>query len=595
MTYKKVVKLLMFFGIALLLALAIPPMWSKLVRVMPESSSFLNPPPVVTSTQAATLPKTIMTNRSLGIGVSGLADWSTQIPFLDIFKTARPWITQCDEGNPGCNGQADTNERDKLDVDENGWVKSLPKPGTGTIYTTVGTLLLREIPGMFPTGRYVVLYDGEGTIKYGFEGQKIEEESKAGRDVINVSGGGGGIWLQITETDPKKTGNYIRNIRVVQEKYEKTFATEIFNPDWIEKIKGFQAFRFMDWMNMNNSPQKNWEDRPKPTEYTWTQKGVPVEIMVTLANRLKADAWFNMPHMATDDYIRKFAQYVKEHLDPQLKAYIEYSNEVWNWQFQQAQYASEQGKARWGQDIEDAWMQFSGMKAAQVCDIWKKEVFKEASKRVFCVIGTQTAWKGLEEPLLNAPKWVAEGNEPPYKHGIDGLAVTGYFTAGLGKPENLDTVLSWRSEPDGGFGKAFKQIREGGLLKDGDSVSDIIELFKYHSKVAQAKGLQLLAYEGGTHIVGMGGAENNDQLTEFLIAINKHPEMYNIYTMLLNGWKQNGGTLFNHFVDISYPSKWGSWGALPSLYEKGSPNKKGSPRYNALIDFMKNNPTWWPR
>jgi hypothetical protein len=595
MTYKKVSKLFMLFGIALFLALAIPLVWSKMASVTPESSSLINPPAAVTATQVAALPKTMMTNRSLGIGLSGLADSSTQIPFLDAFKTARPWITQCSDGDPGCNGQWETNEQDKLDLDANGWVKSLPQPGTGATYTKVSTLLFRDIPGKFPTGRYVVLYEGEGKIDYGFEATKIDNQSRPGRDVINVNGGSSGILLQITQTDPKRTGNYIRNIRVVQEKYEKTFARQIFNPVWLDKVKGFQSLRFMDWMATNDSPQKNWADRPKLTDYTWSAKGAPVEIMVALANRLKADPWFNMPHQATDDYIRNFAKYVKQNLDPQLKAYVEYSNEVWNWQFQQAQYAKEQGEAKWGADVGDAWMQFNGMKAAQMCDIWKKEVFKGASKRVFCVIGTQAAWQGLEEPLLNAPKWVKEGNEPPYKHGIDGLAITGYFSGGLGKPENVDTVLSWRSDRDGGFGKAFKQIREGGLLKDGDSVSDIIKLFEYHSKVAKAKGLQLVAYEGGTHIVGIEGAQDNDELTEFLIAINQHPQMYDIYTTLLNGWKKNGGTLFNHFVDVSLPTKWGSWGALESVYQNGAPNPKGSPRYNALIDFMKKNPTWWPR
>ncbi len=588
MTYKKLSKLLMYFGIALFLALAITPLWSKLVPIKTEPS-LLNQIPAVTATKAAPVPKTIMTNRSLGIGLGGLSEYSTQIPFLDAFKTAKAWITQCSEGEPGCSDPWDTNEQDKLNLDANGWVKSLPKPGSGATYTRVATLLFRDIPGMFPTGKYVVLYEGEGKITYGFEAQKIDSQSKPGRDVINVSGGSGGIWIQITETDPKGNGNYIRNIRVVPEKYEKTYATQIFNPVWLDKIKGFQALRFMDWMATNNSTQKNWENRPKPKDYTWTTKGAPVEIMVALANRLKADPWFNMPHMATDDYIKKFAQYVKDNLDPQLKAYVEYSNEVWNWQFQQAQYAKEQGEAQWGQDVGDAWMQFNGMKAAQVCDIWKKQVFKGASKRVFCVIGAHTSWKGLEEPLLNAPKWVAQGNEPPYKHGINGIAIAGYFSGDLGKPQNADKVLSWSKERDGGFSKVFKQLKDGSLLGKDDCVANTIKDFEYFSKVAKSKGLQMVAYEGGSHIVGVEGAEGNDELTKYLIAVNKRPEMYEVYKVLLNAWKRNGGTLFNHFVDVGAPSKWGSWGALESV------NQKGSPRYNALIDFMKSNPTWWPR
>lgn len=600
MTYKKFLQLLILFGVALVVALATPLLWSKLSQVQSEpswNSQVLPKTTAVSATQTSnsltqtttvTAARTTNTlNRSLGIGLNGLADWSTQIPFLDAFKTARPWFTQCVESDPGCNGQIDTQEQDKLDLDEHGWVKSLPEPGQGTTFTRVGTLLYREIPGTFPTGRYVVLYEGEGTITYGFEAQKIEAESKQGRDVINVSGGEGGIYIQITKTDPKKTGNYIRNIQVVPEKYEKTFATQIFNPVWLDKVKGFQSLRFMDWMATNNSQQKNWADRPKVEDYTWAQKGAPIEIMVALANRLKIDPWFNMPHQATDDYIKNFAQYVKENLDPKLKAYVEYSNEVWNWQFQQSNYAKEQGQARWGQDVGDAWMQFNGMKAAQVCDIWKKEVFKQAANRVFCVIGTQTGWKGLEEPLLNAPKWVAQGNEPPYKHGIDGLAITGYFSGALGKPENTQKVLSWRKDSDGGFAKAFQQLKDGSLLGNDDTVSESIKSFAYFSKVAKDKGLQLVAYEGGTHVVGHGGAENNEQLTEFLIALNKRPEMYDLYMMLLKGWKQNGGTLFNHFVDVGRASKWGSWGALESL------NQNGSARYKALIDFMKNNPQWW--
>jgi hypothetical protein len=583
MVYKRFSKrltLFALFAIALSLALVTFSFRTKLLRVLSEPASHGQSGSVTLSAQTTTASPAIS---SLGMGLSGLSDYSTQLPFLDAFKTARPWITQCVSSDPGCNGQWDTNEQSKLDLDANGWVKSLPTPGSGATYSRVGTLMYRDIPGKYPTGRYVVLYDGEGTITYSFESQKIDAESKPGRDVINVKDGSGGIWLQITATDPKRKGNYIRNIRVVQEQYEKTFATQIFNPVLLDKLKGFKALRFMDWMHTNNSTHKDWANRAKPTDYSWSWKGAPIEIMVALANRLQADAWFNMPHMATDDYVTKFAQYVKANLDPKLKAHVEYSNEVWNWQFQQATYAKEQGQARWGKDVGDAWVQWNGMKAAQVCDIWKG-VFGNQKDRVLCAIGTQTGWKGLEEPLLNAPKWVAEGNQPPYKHGIDELAVTGYFSGQLGKPEHTNTVLSWRNDADRGFKKAFQQLKDGSLLGTEDCVADTIDSFGYFQKVAQSKGLKLVAYEGGTHIVGLGDAVNNDKLTEFLIAINKRPEMYELYTMLLNGWKQKGGSLFNHFVDVGLPSKWGSWGALESV------SQNGSPRYNALADFIKNNP-----
>ncbi|MFQ3636941.1 MAG: calcium-binding protein, partial [Cyanobacteriota bacterium] len=203
------------------------------------------------------------------------------------------------------------------------------------------------------------------------------------------------------------------------------------------------------------------------------------------------------------------------------------------------------------------------------------------------VLATQTGWKGLESFALDTPAWVAEGNEPAWK-AVDAYAVAGYFGNNLGSPTHANTVRSWLSEPDGGFAKAFRHLREGGLLGDSkDSVKDTIALFKYHAEVAKRHNLQLVAYEGGQHIVGISGIENDTQLTEFFIALNRRPEMAELYQQLLDGWKDAGGTLFNHFVDVAKPSKWGSWGMMESLYQTDAP------KYTALQAFMSANPRWW--
>jgi hypothetical protein len=66
--------------------------------------------------------------------------------------------------------------------------------------------------------------------------------------------------------------------------------------------------------------------------------------MVQLCNYLKINPWFCIPHLADDDYVRQFALLVKNSLDPALKVYIEYSNEVWNNVFEQHHYAEEKAK-----------------------------------------------------------------------------------------------------------------------------------------------------------------------------------------------------------------------------------------------------------
>lgn len=527
----------------------------------------------------------------LGVNLSGIADYSTELPFIDNFKSSRPWITQCDRAEPGCQGEWDTNESKLLNLDKNGWVKSLPANEDPPKYTRVATVLFTGAgqPNSYPSGKYVVLYDGEGTIEYSFAAKKDATASQPGRDVIDVdTSDGHGVILKISATDPNKTGNYIRNLRFLYQPDEALYKQgEIFHPIFLDKIKKFRSLRFMDWMGTNNSQQKEWQNRPLPDNVTYTEKGyAPLEVMIALSNKVKADPWFNMPHLATDEYMTNFAKMVKDRLDPNLKAYVEYSNEVWNASFGQFHYALEQGKARWGQDKGDAYMNWYGMRTAQMCDIWKG-VFGDQKHRVVCLIGTQTAWKGLEKAALECPYWVAEGNKPCYQHGIDAYAITGYFSGNLGTPENAAKVESWLNEPDGGFEKAFQHLKAGSSLGTTDTLPDVFETFKYHADVAKKVGLQLIVYEGGQHIVGIQGVENNERLTKFFAELNRRPEMYDIYTQQLNNWKQAGGNLFIHFIDIGISSKWGNWGALEYR------NQNGSPKYNALMDFIDRNPCWW--
>ncbi|MBD3883593.1 cellulose-binding protein [Phormidium tenue FACHB-886] len=529
----------------------------------------------VATTATATAASGAGATLALGTNLNGINDWSTEVPFLDAFKLSREWLTQCEGGEPGCTGGWATDEFDQLDLDEHGWVKSLPAPEDSPEFTRVRTILFGG-NGKFESGQYVVLYDGEGTIEYVYDAVKDEAASRPGRDVLNVdfSRDGEGIHLIITATDPKKTGNYIRNIRVVPIAYEATYEQQIFNPVFLERTKKFSAIRFMDWMNTNETKQRDWANRPKVDDRSYALgKGVPVEIMVQLANRLGANPWFNMPHAATDDYVRNFARLVKQQLDPGLNAYVELSNEVWNWSFPQSQYALAQGKARWGEDKGDSYMQWYGMRSAQISDIWKRE-FGADRDRVVAVFGTQTAWQGLEEMVLNCPYWVAEGNKPCHEQA-DAYAITGYVSGNLGAPEHQKTIESWLSQADGGSSKAFEW-----LSKDMKVVSDA---FTYHAKVAKDKGLRLVAYEGGQHVVGWQGVENNEKLTNLFIEVNRHPKMREIYTQLLNDWQKSGGTLFMHFSDISEPSKWGSWGALEYV------NQESSPKYDALMEFIEQN------
>src|SRR5690606_32436759 len=101
-------------------------------------------------------------------------------------------------------------------------------------------------------------------------------------------------------------------------------AGEIFNPDWLARIEGVKGLRFMDWMATTDATLARAEDRPRVSNYSWARNGVPVEVMAALANRLRAEPWITLPHMAEDGLVRAYAAAMRDGLDPGLRVWVEY-------------------------------------------------------------------------------------------------------------------------------------------------------------------------------------------------------------------------------------------------------------------------------
>ena len=331
----------------------------------------------------------------VGTNLHRLADWSPQLPFLNGFKSARRWLTQDINVTTNESGRFintwNTGEFSSLDLDNNGWVKSIPEPEDEPQYTSVGTILYRDL-GVYPGGKYVVLYEGEGTIKYDFDAQKDKSASTPGRDVIDVNPSNAGIWLSITDTDPNETGDYLRDIQIMPEEYEYA-DNQIFNPDFLEKIQPFNTLRFMDWMATNNSQQGEWSNRPTPESSVFSGEIASVESMVELANRTDTDPWFTIPHQATDEYITNFAEYVKNNLDPELQVYVEYSNEVWNRDFDQGWWVENRGIEEFANsNVGDFGKRIDwySKRTVEIAQMWDK-VFDEDKARVIGVMSGQAA------------------------------------------------------------------------------------------------------------------------------------------------------------------------------------------------------------
>lgn len=513
-----------------------------------------------------------ITNPNLAFGLAGVNDWSVQQPFLDVMKTARPWVGHL-PGQWGGWGHDDLAAKGYLD--ENGWPKSLP-PDLSAIATLILTDLPEEAGAV--AGRYVLTWQGKGTLA--LEGRATVAQAEPGRILFDYAPGEGAVILTITAIDP---ADPIRAIEVVREDRAAALASgQIFNPDWLARIRGAKALRFMDWMATNDSPLSKAADRPKPADYTWARAGVPMEIMIALANEVNANPWFTLPHLSEDALVRDWADLVHQGLAPGLVAHVEYSNEVWNWQFAQARWAEEQGKALWNKD--GTWVQFYARRAAEVAGIWA-DVFKDDPGRLMRVIAVQTGWLGLEDQILDAPLVVAEGRPAPV-NSFDAYAVTGYFSALLGSDDKALTVKGWLvqsrdADPANPYALAndlaADELRDGSVTGNPeDTLTKLLgETLPYHASVAADRGLKLLMYEGGTHVVGFGAQMEDEELTDFFTKLNYSSEMGALYAELLAGWALISDQPFNAFVDVYRPGKWGSWGALRHLGDD-------SPRWQAL-------------
>lgn len=520
-------------------------------------------------------------NPTLSINLASITDHAPVTPFLDIMKVARPWKVQDGKSKPVWLDKVE-DQRNESYVDADGWPTEIP-PGMTQIQT------LWEFGGDDAGGRrlgtYVLEYEGEGRLEISGVGNVVSQEP--GRIVFEVEKASN-LFMRIWETDPKNTGDYIRDITIVKEENVPLHeAGAVFDPEYLAALADVREIRFMDWNRTNGSQVRHWDEMPT-ADGVFSQT-VPVDIQVRLANEVGADAWFTMPHMATEDYIRNFATYVRDNLDPNLTAKVEYSNEVWNWNFTQTHWLAKKAEKEWG---EGSAVHYHIKKAVETALIWE-DVFKdEPEDRLVNVLGSHTHNYGVTKKLLKAELWMEKEPDAWVDPAdvFEEVAITTYFgNASLSddrmraellekvKDDDVDAV-AWLAEKlmDPDYKKSIPQVEE--------SIQDVKGLVEKH-------GLKLTAYEGGQHVHHMikdKKISNQDYwtLVNFMIEFTRSDEMAELHKELWEMWSKYGDGPFMQFGDFSTPDKWGSWGMWEDL---DTLTKRGE----AMLELNAQEDTWW--
>jgi len=383
---------------------------------------------------------------------------------------------------------------------------------------------------------FVFRYDGQGNFRLRIKHTIL---SQAPGEIVYRIEGRGRTMLQMDWTNPN---DHARNMR-----FTSVNETAYFGRRFLDTWKDFQVVRYMDWLETNNSKNQFWSQRKTAS----SMNGVSFEDIIAFSNLTKTNPWINIPHLATDNYVRQVAGLFKNSLDPALTVYVEYSNEAWNSIFSQTRYMKQQA-ARLGINFR----QFYSRRTVEIMDIWTTVFGKRNLVRI---MSSQFVNRSVSEQVLSF--------ENAYR-SVDALAVGPYFGGKMGRANQVEATL--RLSP-------YRLVQT--LINE--ELPRIKSLMRMQKAIANKYKVRLLGYEGGQHLVGVGRHPrfgrlvNYRRLTNLFVAANRQPQMKQAYSQFLTDWHSVNDDVLILFNSVKRYGKYGSWGLLEIGSQLTSPKMAG--------------------
>ena len=543
--------------------------------------------------QSTTLPN------SLGINISAPLDYDEDRLYADVIRMSRVF-------KRGPNENSET----LAPVDMDGWPMS-----DFSFYVWAG------IDHM--DGTYILSFKGQANVlrNGGRMSVSYNPDSNTSTGTIHIiDSASSSLALSFTNTKRNKSsisGSGVTSIQLMRPLFpgsSKSYPSSTLFTNPIKRlISKFGVVRYMDFLATNANIQAHWSDRPRPSwasfnrnpgkAYGWQGIGGPWEHVILLSNETSKDAWINIPVLADDDYVlnvaRMFAYgsdgvnpYASPHknpvyppLNPKLKLYVEYSNELWNsaGPFTQFHYnckeASEElvstsGKSplnwdgiwnnvAYNSEAPDDWKwkmcsRHTTKRSVEISNIFRS-VFGDAAMitRIRPVLMSQLGYAGgtlfnememmLEYYDNMTGDFVATPHSPKYY--FYGAGGSGYYSPSP-KVSTLDEFFEDKGMKPTGF---VQKLQDDAYL-------------------VSAMGLKRVAYEGGPDLDKRGGAR--DAIAQQ--AINDK-RMTTAMVDMHNAWSNNGGDLF-----VYYQSTGGyEWGFTSDVANLSTPKLKAIDALNA--------------
>jgi hypothetical protein len=519
--------------------------------------------PVTPANVLPVLPDNDPTKNYIGLNTWFLNDWDGSYAFVDAMKQARPWQDATDWHNPVSG------------IDALGW----PTADASTVVFT-GT----------PTqvnGTYKLIFNGQADIVAMWAAGSVTNKlydagtntTTADITYTTTASGSGGLALRNTRrTAASALNSGFTKMRLYRPGYPVD-GSAIFTTPFLNALGKTGVVRMMDWTATNQNLVQHWGDRRTPlhmskaglaytglggTVWSTSDPGVALEHQIQLANALHSDCWINIPVLADDDYVQKVAlalrygtdgttPYTSQQanpiyppLDPGLRVYLEYANEIWN--FAGGFYCFGiihdlvthlpsghilAAFAPAGSGEYQLLYCYPAFRMAGISDLFRT-VYGDASmmNRVRPLIMTQQGnANGTLSLALNWLDGYAHSQSPSREAGsyIYGAGGSGYYN-----------VNQMPSVADQGNADLF-------FVQGNYPAIQNVKAFGVDAVWAANFGLKRIAYEGGQSLDGYTDAHAQ--------TINADPRMQDMVVKTHDAWSSQGGDLLMYYT-LRGPAAW---------------------------------------
>ena len=374
------------------------------------------------------------------------------------------------------------------------------------------------------------------------------------------------------------------NAKLIRPGYAAT-STQLYTNEFLSALQPYSVLRYLDPENTNGQPFFNGNTLVTVNASQVDQTGMPWEYLVALANQTNTDMWINIPQGATNDYVSAVAGIIKNGgtvggvtfagLNPNLKIYVEYSNEVWggiptNEYYQEAAVQNQASNTPLSTfpGNQDIYQNPDGTTSTDVNLAVGRRYLERTAQlgQIFqSVLGADPTHQRIR-PVLG---W-QENNTSFYPAALNWFQT--YFGPASASFYGMGNADYWSPTDYSSVDAVISSLQ---AQETSYAIPNSID----YTTIARFYGLNNVSYEGGPSI----SADPSTAAGQVALAASRDPRMEALVKQHYLDYFQGGGTLANYFDGpfgtLSPSNEW----PIAELSQYGNPSQ--SPRYQGTVDL----------